>query len=236
MTTCFQVDDYCDHEQSLFRSSGRRGRVVCTKNPRETPYMPWALRVNPRLFVIYVLRDPRGVIVSKHKKFPDSYYSNLQIWKENEVYRKRLEQHKRFLVVKYEDLVSEPDNVQERIEAFLPFLKKKSLFSSFHLHATPSESTSVALGGLRPISSNRLREWENHLPRIRAQLERFGDVSSELVDLGYESDLAWKERLDAVEPNHFDSLADKTYRSVWTWKMQYRIFRKVAVYAFNRLF
>lgn len=234
MTTCFRIDDFCAHERSIFRTAGMHGEVVCTKNPREVPYMPWALRLNPNLYVIYVLRDPRSVIVSKHKQFPGQYYSNLGVWREFESYRGRLEGHQRFLMIKYEDLVTMPDAVQEKIRVFLPFLEEHCLFSEFHRHATPSDRTSLALNGLRPVSTDRLMEWQKHLPRVKAQLQRFGDISAALVELGYETDSKWEDQLEDVVPQHFDSVLDETWRSASTFKMQYRIFRKIVVYAVER--
>jgi hypothetical protein len=197
--------------------------------------MPWTLRLNPDLFVIYVLRDPRSVIVSKHQQLPGQYYSCLKVWREFESYRRKLEGHKRFLVVKYEELVTAPDVVQERISSFLPFLEEICLFSEFHRYAKPSERTTRALNGLRPVSADRLLEWQKHLPRVKAQLECCGDISTELVELGYESDSKWKDQLGDVEPMHFDSVLDETWSSVSTFKMKYRILRKVMVYALERL-
>lgn len=197
--------------------------------------MPWTLMLNPNLYVIYLLRDPRSVIVSKHKQSPDQYYSSLKVWREFESYRRKLEGHKRFMVVKYEDLVTTPDVVQKSIVSRFPFLGKRCLFSEFHHYAKPSERTSAALNGLRPVSADRLMEWKNHLPRIKAQLERFGDISSELVELGYEPDLSWKDQISSVTPMYFDSVMDETWHSASTFKMKYRIFRKVFVYAVEML-
>ena len=235
MTTCFRIDDFCAHERSIFRTAGMHGEVICTKNPREVPYMPWTLRLNPDLFVIYVLRDPRGVVVSKRGPSANNYYSNLGVWRKFESYRRKLEGHRRFLVIKYEELVTEPDVVQEKIRSLFPFLEVRCSFAEFHRHARPSERTVRAMHGLRPVSADRLLEWEKHLPRIRAQLERFGDISSELVELGYEPDAQWKDRLRDVEPQCFDSVLDESWRSPSTFKMKYRIFRKVMVYAMERL-
>jgi hypothetical protein len=235
MTTCFRIDDFCAHERSLFRTAGMHGDVVCTKNPREVPYMQWALLLNPDLYVIYVLRDPRSVIVSKHRQSPDQYYSSLKVWREFESYRRKLEGHQRFLVVKYEEFVTAPDVVQERIRLLLPFLEERCSFSEFHRYASPSERTARALNGLRPVSADRLVEWEKHLPRVKAQLQRFGDISAELVELGYEPDSNWMDQLRGVEPMYFDSVLDDTWRSMSTFKMKYRVFRKVVVYAVERL-
>jgi hypothetical protein len=211
------------------------GDVLCTKSPREVPYMPWTLRLNPDLFVIYMLRDPRNVIVSKHRQAPDKYYTSLAVWQEFESYRRRLEEHPRFLVVKYEELVTEPDTVQEKIRTLMPFLEGRCLFSEFHHYARPSERTSRALNGLRPVSADRLLEWKKHLPRVKAQLERFGEISAELVELGYEPDAKWRDQLRDVEPQSFDSVLDDSWRSASTVKMKYRIFRKIVFYAVERL-
>lgn len=231
MTTCFEIDDFCDHERSIFRASDFKGDVVCTKNPREIPYVSWLLRCNPELYVIYVLRDPRSVVCSKHKKDPDNYYSSLKVWQESEALRSALVGHSRFLTVKYEDLVSTPDCVQKEIEDYMPFLQRKCAFSDFHKFAQPSELTLRALNGLRPIDNKRVSGWQEHLPRLKAQLNRYGNISSELIQLGYEADRQWEQVLSGVDAAFEKSVLDETYRSVNSLKMKYRVFRKVFYYA-----
>jgi hypothetical protein len=88
---------------------------------------------------------------------------------------------------------------------------------------------------LRPVSADRLMEWKKHLPRVKAQLQRFGDISTELVELGYEPDSKWTGQLGEVEPMYIDSVLDDTWRSMSTFKMKYRVLRKVVVYAVERL-
>ncbi|MFC1778880.1 sulfotransferase [Thermodesulfobacteriota bacterium] len=235
MTTCFKIDSYCEHEQSIFKVNKMKGDVVCTKSPREMPYMPWLLRVDPELHVIYMLRDPRSVVVSKHKKAPDQYYSNLKVWKANEHYRKQINDHKRFLVIKYEDLVMSPDIIQKTIEESFPFLLETAPFSEFHKRANPSLLTTRALNGLRPISNNRIDSWQNHLPRVKAQINRYGDISDDLIELGYETSFLWQEKLKDIEPDYYESIQDEHYTYFNTLKMKYRIFRKTVFYIFEKL-
>ncbi len=236
MTSCFAIDSYCEHEQSVFNDSGLSGNVICTKRPREIPFMRWAMAVNPDLYVIYVLRDPRDVVVSRHKKAAGQFYTSLKVWKESEKCRSGLLGHKRFLVVTYEDMVGKPELVQRAIEGFLPFLQKKADFSHFHQHAKPSGSTAAALNGLRPLDVSRVSVWQQYLPRLKAQFQRYGDISSDLVALGYESDGTWLEVLEGVEADNVESVMDDNYLPVFSLKMRWRVFRKVFFYALAGLF
>jgi sulfotransferase family protein len=235
MISCFHIDNHCEHEKSIFRSVDMRGDVVCTKNPREAVYMSGAMAVNPNLYVIYVLRDPRSVICSKHLKDPSKYYSNLKVWKESETCRRRLEGRQRFLTVKYEDLVDDPNALQEVIMRAFPFLKKKHDFSEYHQVATPSELTERALNGVRPIDSAQKYTWKSCLPRIKSQCEKHGSISDELVSLGYENTDHWEKLLDSVDSINSESILDKEYRSIKSLKIKRRYLSKNCIYMFQCL-
>ena len=230
MVNCFYIDDYCAHEQSIFRSSKLTGSLVCTKNPREVPYAKGILAINPELYVLYLSRDPRNVITSKHGKSGDLYYSALYVWNEYEEFKNKLLDHPRFIVVKYEDIVNNPDLLQKQLMEKLPILKFKHKFSEFHMHAKPSGSTSDALNGLRPISNSGLNKWKQHLPRIKAQILKYGNISKNLIDLGYETDNKWENLLKDASLGETNSEIDGNFHSAYTLKMKYRIFRKLFVY------
>lgn len=234
MTTCFRIDGYCEHEKSIFRAHQLSGEVVCTKSPLEVPYVAGLLRLDPALSVIYLLRDPRSVVCSRHGKARDSYFSNLQVWQEFEAHRLALEGHPRFLTVRYEDLVSHPDREQERIRKFLPFLEQVHQFSQFHLHAKPSADTHTALNGLRPISADGLDRWRQELPRLKAQINRHGSISAALIRAGYETDSAWEQLLEGVAPGDAASVMDADFTSGHSAKMRYRVLRKLFAYAAGR--
>jgi len=230
MVNCFYIDDYCSHEQSIFRSLKLSGSLVCTKNPREVPYAKGILTINPDLYVLYVLRDPRNVITSKHGKSGDLYYSALYVWNEYEEFKEKLQNHPRFIIVKYEDIVNNPDLLQKQLMEKLHVLKFKHKFSEFHLHASPSGSTTDALNGLRPITNSGLDKWKQHLPRIEAQIKAYGNISKKLIDLGYEKNNKWEDLLDGVPLGETISEIDSNFNSAYTAKMKYRIFRKLFVY------
>ena len=128
MVTCFRIDRHYDHELRFNLVSGEPGEIVLTKRPKDIMYMP-AVIDDPELYVIYVLRDPRDVIVSRHGKSRDLYYSNIRLWREMHGYAKTLYGHPRFLEVRYETFVTDPDAVQADIAAKFPWLESRYRFS-----------------------------------------------------------------------------------------------------------
>ena len=81
MATCFKFDKHYDHEIRFNLVAADDGQLLITKRPKAVMYMP-AVIDDPNLFVISVLRDPRDVIVSRHGKNKDRYYSNIRLWRE----------------------------------------------------------------------------------------------------------------------------------------------------------
>lgn len=200
MAACFEIDAFEPHEAGIDRD--RPGaHIYLTKNPGDTAKVPTALQRRPELYVFCMMRDPRDVIVSRHAGNPDRYWAPLRYWK------LRLEQlgpvlaHPRFAVVRYEDLVTKPDAVQDAIIARCPFLKKRAPFSVFDQIARPSAQSLQALGGLRCIEAASIGNWRNHLPRVAGQLLLHGPISDELIRFGYEADEAWLAELDGVTPD-----------------------------------
>ncbi len=207
MTTCFDIDGYTEHEYSIFKEFPSPCDILCTKNPNDIKRVSYPLSVNPNLYVIYLLRDPRDAISSrshKNNRNEKKIWGNLKTWKEHHAIAERLEKHPNFITIKYEDLVSEPDEVQRGLQQRLPFLNIKYLFSEYHLQAKPSSKSEAALGGLRPISPVSIGNWKENKPYIKAQIEKYGDISELLIELGYERDTSWMSELDGVEPDNQD--------------------------------
>lgn len=199
MVTCFEIDHYCEHERSLFKEEMRSRGVTCTKHPREIIYAAGALRANDDLHVIYMVRDPRDVIVSRHANSPGQYFTGLGFYLRAERCAAKLSQHPRFVVVRYEDLVKSPDAVQDYIQKCLPFLKRKHRFSEFHLHASVSDDSLQALNGVRPPSADDIGKWCRHQPRISAQFKKFPQAVDVLIRHGYEKDAEWMNDLPAAD-------------------------------------
>ncbi len=198
----FQVDGFSPTEQSPLRvpnpiASG----VYCSKDPRDTRIAWVLLRGNPRLWIIYMLRDPRDVIASRHDGKPNLYWSDIAPWRQAQKAAKRAANHPRFITVRYEDLVRRPDDVQAELVRRMPFLSVKAPFSQYHLTAHPSVRSLRAMHGLRPVSVASIGAWRKHKPRILGQMRLHGSLAQELIELGYEPDDSWLESFEGVEPD-----------------------------------
>ena len=221
MVTCFHVDKHYDHEIRFNLVSGKDGELVISKRPKDIMYMADVLD-DPELYVIYILRDPRDVIVSRHGKNRELYYSNIRLWREIHSYAKRLSGHKRFLEVRYEDFVTDPDAVQAAIAEKFPWLIKIHDFSQYHKHAQVSEKSRLAMHSVRPIAPTSIGVWKQHLPRIQGQQDLHGSLTPDLVACGYERSSDWEHVLDNVQPDVSRSLyAEKV--NFWT-----RLFQRIS--------
>ncbi len=201
MVSAFRFDAYAPHEMSIFKRPDRAVDVFCSKNPQDVLYVRPLLAIDRGLWVIYVLRDPRDAIVSRHDKAPDLYWSNLRIWKKYHRAALRIMQHPRCVVVRYEDLVRDPDHVQAELIARLPFLQRLHAFSDYHRIVRPSDGSLKALRGVRPIDGGNVGAWRAHKPRVAAQLQLHGPIGDELVALGYEADARWLLELADATPD-----------------------------------
>lgn len=232
MHTCFRIDGYAEHELSIFRRPSPPADLVITKSPVQAAEVIEVLRHDPDLWVICMMRDPRDVVVSRHGSRPDIYWTNLRLWKETaDLAYTESRRNPRYILVRYEDLVSNPDETQQYIEKRMPFLKRIAPFSKFHEIARPSGDSLQAMRGVRPISNKSVGIWRNHKPRLAAQIQLHGDIDQYLIELGYESDHQWKKELTGVTPDNQQSFKPEFDQSTWLqrlrkrWKLFSRIVR-----------
>ncbi len=233
MVTCFKFDKHYDHEIRFNLVSADDGQRLITKRPKDIMYMP-AVIDDPDFFVIYVLRDPRDVIVSRHGKNKDMYYSNIRLWREMHGYATSINGHDRFLQVRYEEFVTNPNAVQAEITARFPWLEKRYDFSEYHEHARVSEESKLAMHSVRPIAPTSIGVWTKHLGRIKGQQAIHGSLAPDLIANGYELDDAWESVLETVAPDFSRSrYPEKVY--FWSRISQHiNALRKVAMYKRKR--
>lgn len=205
MSNCFDIEVKTEEERRISLAPPRRGKTILTKTPKDIILIKDMLYFMPSLYVIYMLRDPRDVVVSMHPLDKDRYWTSLKEWMLFTKMGEDLKDHPRFITVRYEDLVMYSDDVQEMIRQRLPFLQKTTSFSSFNRVARPSLSYVTALRGLRPVSTKSIGNWRNHKARLAGQLQKFGSISAELIAYGYEKDTNWEHELDEVIPDLSDS-------------------------------
>ena len=234
MVTCFRIDRHYDHEIRFNLVDGSDGELVLTKRPKDTMYMPKVIDSVPETFVIYVVRDPRDVIVSRHGKDKSKYYANIRLWRQMHRYARSMYDSPNFLEIKYEDFVSRPDDVQDVIAARFPWLEKTHDFSEYHEYAVVSDKSQKAMHGVRPIAPTSVGLWKKNIARIKGQQEIHGSLTPELIECGYESSAEWERELDGVVADFTRSYyPEKLY--FWNKISQYiNALRKVASYRRKR--
>jgi hypothetical protein len=230
MVTCFKVDKHYDHEVRFNLVSAEDGQLLITKRPKDTMYMPAVIDDDPEIYVIYVMRDPRDVIVSRHGKDKSVYYSNIRLWRQMHAHAKRMYGHDRFLEIRYEDFVRDPDATQQMIAEKFPWLEKIHKFSEYHEYAQISEKSITAMHSVRPIAPTSVGVWTQHPGRIKGQQMIHGSLTPDLIECGYETTADWERVLDSSEPELAKSLyPEKLY--FWSRISQYiNALRKVAMY------
>lgn len=201
MIACFDIDLFCDHEARIFTPAPRQGRIFLTRAPRDILLAGEALAKMANLYVIFMLRDPRNVIVSRHRRDPGRYWAGLKFWMAYSGAARALHSHPRFITLRYEDLLADPDGVQSMLAGRLSFLQATAPFSRYHEVARPTADAVAALGGVRPISPESEPAWRRHLPRVAGQIGLHGSIAADLIEFGYESDDAWMRVRDGVAPD-----------------------------------
>ena len=240
MAVCFEIDSFATYENTIY-DWNYEAEVQLSKWPtdilRVAPLVHWM----PNLYFVYCIRDPRDSVVSKHRADREKYWTTLTYFKNFAPIGRKFANHPRFITVKYEDFVSEPDKVQKHLMKSMPFLRKRADFSKFHEIADPSDDSLNALRGMRPILPVSVGNWRQHLPRIAGQIELHGDITPELVISGYEKDATWLEELKEVvpdtspshSPEYLDAAGIKERlrghfrKSLYVWLRQFKLGRFV---------
>ena len=199
MVTCFEKSGYCDHEMSLFEEPEGSPELFYSKQPSDIKFLQHVYPKDPELYVLYMVRDPRSVITSIHGSRPDEYFCNFRAWKACADAAKNYAGDSRFLKIRYEDLVNDPDAVQMEIMQKFGFLNKLHQFSEYEKKAKPSGESLTAMSGLRAVDASRVTGWRAHLSRVKAELLKNPSMTEALIDNGYESDDRWTELLENVE-------------------------------------
>jgi hypothetical protein len=226
MIACFEIDAFEAHEAPLSRHR-KNVDIYLTKNPVDLNIVGPRLLVDQHLHVLAMLRDPRDVIASKHAHAPDRYWAPLRFWRRHVQIIRRLKWHRRFVLIRYEELVQKPDSVQKMLMCKMPFLKQKARFSEFHNYARPSPKSVRALGSLRPIDGDSIGNWRNHLARVAGQIRIHGPISRDLIAFGYENDESWLTMLHDVLPDLSPSQFPEQLNQP-TWRLRSQCYKAAA--------
>lgn len=227
LTQAYGLAGAQDHEHSLTAPPPAPG-PCCTKTPHELPLAAALLRWWPSLHVVYLRRDPRDVITSRHRRHPQVYWTPLRIWRRNEVLVQRWQAHARVHVVGFEDLVRDPAQVQAALERAIPLPARQRDLAAYPWEDLAVHARSVeALGTVRPIADDGIGRWRAHLPRVKGQIAQHGSLATDLVRLGYEPDAAWEAELAGVPadltPSHWPEHLTAAQRRRQAWRRRWRV-------------
>ena len=227
ITTCFESSGFCAHETSIFAPPDiEDGDLYISKQPNDIKQIQHIFPRDPNLHIIYLGRDPRAVITSKHRENLQQYFCNYRVWSECDTAANRYRDQPRFLRLRYEDLVADPDQLQATISGRFEFLVQKHSFSEYTRHASPSEQSATAMHGSRDIDQQSLNKWHEHLPRIAEQLARHPALANDLIRLGYEEDQQWLQLLQGVKPEAYPCRYPERRPVLKEWERGLRVYYK----------
>ena len=150
---------------------------------------------------VIILRDPRDVLASlnhgrgaEHGGRLKPTLFNIRNWRKSAAFALHLQDHPRFLWLRYEDLVTRPREVLDRLATFLdvePFADR--LFSE----GIRDQSGQLWLGNSshQPHRGIDASSVASHRETLPPDVTRYVDATcwTELRRLGYETDVEWAE-------------------------------------------
>lgn len=168
-------------------------KYIATKHPIDFRHLNKITDTFNNPFIIFLLRDPRDVIVSEHFKNKGHYLINYPTWAD------AINQYEKFnyenkMLIHYEELIKDPGLIQKQLAKSLD-LEIKSDFNNFHNNVTHTHEDIKSLGGIRPIdpknSGKHMRP--EHFNRIKEQLLSHPAMSEQLIKYGYAIDRQWEK-------------------------------------------
>lgn len=189
----FENTHLLEKEQIPTKEKSIPGRITFGKYPspeRTEKTTIWADNFldEPDGAVVFTIRDPRDVLVSEHGRKPgEPWVTNPDRWIENAILLKDLEHHPRVVAVKFEELLTKPNEIQERIAKALG-LKISIPFSECWKHFEDPKKNNLALKGIRPLEVSRIGNWRtdsNKNKYIEQKLNESADILPLMEYFGY---------------------------------------------------
>lgn len=224
LRTCIAGAKCPPEERSALKHRFDRAPLIITKSPMDVLS---AVSINRTLGwlktveFIFVVRDPRALISSHHIGARGQFFQGFdyQMWVgkrasgyvkpgllavfqaiESAIATRGL----RHVVVRYEDLVRDPNAVQSYLSEALS-LDMNGQFSDFHTREIP-KALRGPLNGVRPVDGRGANSWRigERLHRVVAQFRQAPELFDLLERWGYEKDRRWFDEaaaaIRAVEP------------------------------------
>ena len=151
------------------------------KSPNYREHIPLLNRLWPHVRVVHIVRDARDVALSSEKAWGKHVLRNVQRWADEVAACRRDGQAlgERYLELRYEDLLSDPERELTRIAAFLGLEFDERMLT---LDKTP-ENLGETVGALKVVPGNT-EKWRERMD-ARTQRESEAVAGALLSELGY---------------------------------------------------
>ncbi|MDT9196034.1 MULTISPECIES: hypothetical protein [unclassified Limnospira] len=147
--------------------------------------------------IIFMVRDPRDVLLSEHGLKPGQpWIENPQRWIDNALVfleNKTLDNHPRIIAVRFEDLLSKPNQVQLQISTYLGLEIERPFSDCWQHFQILSPNNMKSLKTVGPFDTSKIGIWKNdsdkknyviqklnNKPEIYALMKYFGYDTLEL--------------------------------------------------------
>lgn len=172
------------------RLSGNAGKTIpCEQTPRNIFYAEALLRTYPEARVVHMLRDPRAVMASQKRRwrrrqlahdrsaFPRSHslrvwvnyhpYTVARLWMQSTREARRLRDHPRFTLLRFEDLLDAPEQTIRALCARLELAFEPTMLDIAQINSSHQSS---AGGARRGFHKEALGTWRTTLSRGEAAI------------------------------------------------------------------
>lgn len=165
----------------------KEGKTIVGKFPKKAGKLEKWLS-DEEFGAIYMMRDPRDVLVSRHFLKPHKYWVQPKRWIAAAEIAESLQEKDRVLLVKYEDLLSRPKKVQRQIAGAFG-LEVGTPFDECHKHFDKEDVTNISnMNGARPFDSSRIGNWKNDPSKeryINGKLKQHPELIEYMKKFGY---------------------------------------------------
>ena len=194
---CYDAVYVMNREESALRFpymvTGKK--FVVTKHPLDFRRLDKIIAVFDEPFILFMLRDPRDVVVSRHYKQNNNYLVNFRVWLEAIQAYESLTYDKKILI-RYEDLTNAPGTIQREIAERIG-LSVNMNFKDFYKNVDATHQDIKSLGSIRPIDPKNSGKYlkREHANRIIEQLQKYPEFSECVIRYGYEKDRSWEAQI-----------------------------------------
>lgn len=169
-----------------------KDKVLLGKFPKSSGKLDKHL-ASKDLGVIFMMRDPRDVLVSKHYLKPNIYWVQPERWMRNAEFARKHQDHSRVLLVKYEDVLTSPNKVQNEISDKFGLTMLRQ-FDECHLYFDENDEANIgAMNGVRPLDSSRIGNWKDDpakMKRIKKIMKQHPEIETYMDMFGYSQDIS----------------------------------------------